>query len=244
MAVPRPPERPHFVLAGGHHLVAFGPHGRSGEFATLLPPDGDAYLRVQWTGSVAPGCHLALHVDAVEDAVEEARELGASAPGTNATANLGLTSPGSLSCCVVGGGGHAHRPAPTAWDWGGYSLVDQVCLDIPAYAHERECAFWSAMTGWSRRRGPRPEFEYLERAGGMPLRLLLQRLDDGGGGPCRAQLDLACDDVSAECERHGQLGATVVRAMPNWTTLPDPAGLHYCVTRRDPLTGTLPALPP
>jgi hypothetical protein len=29
--------------------------------------------------------------------------------------------------------------------------------------------------------------------------------------------------------------------MPNWTTLLDPAGLVYCVTRRHPVTGTLPS---
>jgi hypothetical protein len=37
--------------------------GAAGEFATLLPPLGDAYLRVQRTGSGPGGCHLDLHVD-------------------------------------------------------------------------------------------------------------------------------------------------------------------------------------
>ena len=73
----------------------------------------------------------------------------------------------------------------------------------------------------------------------MPLRLLLQRLDDDPDAPCRAHLDLACDDVAAEQDRHEALGAVVVRQMPNWTTLPDPTRLAYCVTRRNPSTGTL-----
>jgi hypothetical protein len=73
----------------------------------------------------------------------------------------------------------------------------------------------------------------------MPLRLLLQRLDDGLG-PCRAHLDLACDDVISEQRRHELLGAALVRAMPNWTTMQCPAGAAYCITRRSPLSGALP----
>jgi hypothetical protein len=73
----------------------------------------------------------------------------------------------------------------------------------------------------------------------MPLRLLLQRLDDNRPGPCRAHLDLACDDLPAELARHQALGAVVVREMPKWTTLFDPSGLVYCVTQRNPATGTL-----
>jgi hypothetical protein len=73
----------------------------------------------------------------------------------------------------------------------------------------------------------------------MPLRLLLQRLDDDPDAPCRADLDLACDDVAAEQDHHEALGAVVVRQMPNWTTLPDPTRLAYCITRRNPSTGTL-----
>jgi hypothetical protein len=37
--------------------------GEAGEFATLLPPDADAYLRVQRTADGSGGCHLDLHVD-------------------------------------------------------------------------------------------------------------------------------------------------------------------------------------
>jgi hypothetical protein len=50
---------------------------------------------------------------------------------------------------------------------------------------------------------------------------------------------LACDDVAAERERHEALGAVVVRQVPNCTTLLDPMGLAYCITRRAPSTGTL-----
>ena len=115
--------------------------------------------------------------------------------------------------------------------------MDQMCVDISAQAYEHECTFWSALTGWERRPGSRPEFEYLVRPPAVPLRLLLQRLDDNCPQPCRAHLDLACDDVLAERVRHQALGAVVVREMPNWTTLLDPTGLAYCVTRRHPGNG-------
>jgi predicted enzyme related to lactoylglutathione lyase len=212
------------------------PRGRSGEFATLLPLQGDAYLRVQRTGCPAARCHLDLHVDNVEAALERAVELGASATGK--PAHLGLTSPGGLPFCVVKDGGEAERPPAAAWPGGGHSLVDQLCLDISPQVYERECAFWSALTGWERRPGSRPEGEYLARPPAMPLRLLLQRLDDSRPGPCRAHLDLACDDVPAESARHQALGAIVVNERPNWTALLDPTGLVYCVT------GTLPSAPP
>ena len=45
----------------GSELSPF--RGPAGEFATLLPPDGDAYLRVQRTADGSGGCHLDLHVD-------------------------------------------------------------------------------------------------------------------------------------------------------------------------------------
>jgi hypothetical protein len=79
----------------------------------------------------------------------------------------------------------------------------------------------------------------LARPDGIPLRLLLQRLDDAKVGQGRGHLDLACNDVPAERRRHLALGASLVRQTPNWTTLADPTGLEYCVTRRDPTTGTL-----
>jgi Glyoxalase-like domain len=48
--------------------------GEAGEFATLLPSDGDAYLRVQRISEGIGGCHLDLHVDL--------GDAGKPAPGT------------------------------------------------------------------------------------------------------------------------------------------------------------------
>jgi Glyoxalase-like domain len=121
------------------------------------------------------------------------------------------------------------------WPSGQRSLVDQVCLDITPDGYDVEAAFWAELTGWERRAGARPEFEYLVRPHGIPLRLLLQRLDDARQPACGAHLDLACDEVS----RHLDLGASVERRTADWVTLRDPAGLAYCITRRDPGTGRL-----
>lgn len=213
------------------------PRGRSGEFQSLVPSQGDVFLGVQRTAGTLSGCHLDLHVDDVAGATETAVGLGARLPP--AGGSLGLSSPGGLSFCLVGHRGEAERPPPSVWPGGARSLVDQLCIDVPAPAFEDECAFWAALTGWELRAGSRPEFCYLVRPPGMPLRLLLQRLGDDGPQPEHAHLDLACDDVAAEVERHKRLGANVVRHMPDWTTLADPTGFAYCVTRRNPGTGTL-----
>ena len=51
--------------------------GDDHEFATLVPPGGDAYLRVQRTTDGSAGSHLDLHTSDVGDLVEAALALGA-----------------------------------------------------------------------------------------------------------------------------------------------------------------------
>jgi hypothetical protein len=212
------------------------PRGPRGDFATLVPGSGDAFLRVQRIYDGPPRCHLDVHADDVDQTARRAASLGARTvfrePGL-----VVFSSPGGLVWCVVRHEGEEHRPLPPRWPGGHRSLVDQLCLDIPAEAHDTECAFWAALTGWERREGSQPEFSHLVRPGGMPLRLLLQRTGDEPGRPVRAHVDLACDDVSAERRRHESLGAVPIRTMPGWTTMRDPAGLEYCITRRTPDTG-------
>jgi hypothetical protein len=125
------------------------------------------------------------------------------------------------------------RPAP-AGDPGRRSVVDQVCLDIPAGRYDDECAFWAALTGW-RRTGQEEdnEFDRLARPGGIPYAVLLQRLDDEQPA-VTAHLDLACDDRDAETTRQQALGAEQVRRTPGWTVMRDPVGLVYCNTGRAP----------
>ncbi len=158
--------------------------GASGEFATLVPRQGDALLRVQRVDRNVPGCHLDLHVDDAEATSRQAVALGAGVsraqPGF-----IVMTSAGGLPFCLVTAGTdhEFERPPPQAWPGGHRSLVDQLCLDIPAASYPREGAFWESLMGWECRLGSRPEFEYLVRPAGMPLRLLLQRLARPDEGP-------------------------------------------------------------
>lgn len=213
--------------------------GTNGEFATLVPAAGDAFMKVQRIESGPAHLHLDLHVDDVAAAAGAAEELGAVVLAEHGY--ITMRSPGGLVFCFVAHRSGQQRPAPVPTPGGGSSLVDQVCIDVPADSFTAEGAFWSAVTGWEHRTTGRPELEVLVRPAAMPLRLLLQRLGDDDPGPAaRAHLDLACgpDRESAE-GWHRSLGAEVVRRETHWTTLRDPAGLPYCLTARDPATGLL-----
>lgn len=212
------------------------PRGDSEEFATLVPPHGDDYLRVQKLAVGPSRIHLDVHVDDPQVAAEEAVALGARVVHRSRHGYVVVASPGGFVYCLV-----AHpagvRPPPAVWP-GGSSLVDQVCLDIPAAGFDEECAFWQAVTGWELQEAG-PEFRRLVRPAGIPLRLLLQRLDDPSG-QVSAHLDLSSSDRSAEAARHERLGARVLSVHEHWTVLADPAGSAYCITDRDPETGLLP----
>ncbi|MCM4080103.1 VOC family protein [Paractinoplanes hotanensis] len=204
---------------------------RRGDFATLLPADGDAYLRVQVLGSSPPRTHLDLHVLSVRAAAGEAVPLGASVLLDEGDLVV-LRSPAGAVFCLVPWDGEVARPSPVAWPGGSVSAVDQVCVDVPGNAFDREVGFWSSLTGWARRPSDLPEFEHLERGEGLPLKLLMQRVGSSRAG---MHLDLACDDVDREVARHVGLGAAVVRRVEgDWTTLRDPSGREYCVTGRSP----------
>lgn len=134
-----------------------------------------------------------------------------------------------MSPTGAGDDGHGRDSGPA----GHRSLLDQVCLDLSSAVYDEKSQFWCALAGWERHRGTLPEFDYLVRPAGMPLRILLQRLGDDDRG-VRMHVDLACDAVDVERRRHESLGATTVRIAEHWTTLRDPAGLRYCITDRDP----------
>lgn len=221
----------HWRKVTGYALSAA--RGEHAEFATLVPPDGDAYLRVQRLASGPSRIHLDLHVPD-----PQAAAAGAEALGATIEADLGhvvMSSPGGFPFCFV-----SHRgstpPAAAHWGDGLASAVDQVCLDIPASRYASECAFWQAVTGRELRPSPtHAEFQRLVRPPGEPLHLLLQKLGQHLG-PVRAHLDLATTDRAAETVRHVALGADLVRVNDSWTVLADPAGSAYCLTDRYPET--------
>ncbi|MEO9325652.1 VOC family protein [Nocardioides sp. C4-1] len=202
--------------------------GHHDEFVTLVPRDGDAYLRVQRLGSPTSGHHLDLHVPDPRGAAARAVGLGAAevaGPGADVVV---LRSPAGLVFCLVAA--HETRlSSPVRWP-GGRSQVNQVALDIGPSSFDRERDFWEELTGFTPSDTGSPELKRLD--GGGPLRVLLQRLgDDREPG---YHLDLAADDRAAETERHVSLGATVEGVHSRWTVLADPAGTRYCITDRVP----------
>lgn len=206
--------------------------GVDGEFATLVPPEGDDYLRVQRLGDGPGRVHLDLHVEDPNVGAETVVELGGQVLVRHELGYVVLRSPGGLVFCLVRHQA-ATRPPPATWPDGRRSVVDQVCLDLPPRLHDREVEFWQALTGWEHVSSVEREFSRLEVPDSMPLKWLLQRLDDSGG-PVTAHLDLACDDRDAEVARHEGLGATAVARHDWWTVMADPVGTTYCITRRKP----------
>ena len=211
------------------------PRGPRADFATLVPGEGEAYLRVQRTYDGPAGCHLDFHAP-------DWAEMAARADGFGARrmfAEEGLVvfrSLGGLPFCVSGEAGGPARPPAARWPCGSVSRVDQFCLDIPADVYDAECRFWADLTGWEQQDSRLPQFRRLQRPAGMPLQLLLQRTGDPRGTTVRAHPDLACSGIDDEVARHEGLGATRLYDGDNWVSMRDPAGLVYCITRRDPVT--------
>lgn len=206
--------------------------GPDDEFATLLPARGGSWIKLQAVGS-GGGLHLDLDGRDVHASARHAAALGARQIGHIDDTVIIMQSPGGFTFCL------------TTWDGtsgqvrtGEVDLLDQVCLDIPSTAWERECRFWADLTGWELRDGSIPStFRYLVRRDDLPIRVLLQRV--GATGPVTGHLDFACTDRGATVAAHVAAGARVVAEHPGWTVMEDPVGRVYCCTDRDPRTGQL-----
>ena len=203
--------------------------GEDGQFLTLLPAAGSAYLKVQAVDGPA-GVHLDLDSRDRPAAVARARDLGATHAWTYEDVEV-MRSPGGFTFCqtLVEGEPSLARDGST--------ILDQVCLDVPAAHWESEVAFWSALTGREPQVGALPEFVRLVEDG--RLRLLLQRLDEADG-PVRAHPDLATADRVGDTDRHVGLGAVLQGVHDFWTVLTAPGGQVYCLTDRDPSIGSRP----
>ncbi len=210
--------------------------GAADEFATLVPPDGDDFLRVQRRAEGPSRIHLDLHVADPDAAADRAALLGATVEVRHELGYVVLTSPAGLTFCFVSHPA-AVRPPPAAWP-GTRSVVDQVCLDVPPSAYEVECDFWAAVLGWDLAAARLAQFRRLRGPTNVAIRFLLQRLDEEG--PAGAHLDLGASDRPVEVQRHLALGATLVAEHDVWTVLRDPGGSLYCVTDRDLDAATAP----
>ena len=192
--------------------------GEHDEFATLVPPGGDAFLRVQRVADGPGGVHLDVH-----------------RPGQPFEVRR---SPGGLAYCEVSEP-LSSRPEPATWPGGHWSVVDQVCLDIAPGGYERECDFWGEYLVYAQLDSEYfEEFVALARPVDQPIRVLLQRVGDDRP-EVTAHLDVYTNDRAAETRRHEALGARVLREHPHFTVLTDPTGAAYCITPRDRQTGML-----
>lgn len=214
------------------------PRGEDAEFATLVPPVGDDHLRIQRLRSSTSGTHLDLHVGSAEEidaGVEEAVGLGATLLARHEPGLAIMRTPAGYPFCILQSSASEATP-PVVWPDGHRSRVDQLCLDIPPGAYDAECDFWATLTGWEVTAGLRPEFRRLQVPTGLPLQILLQRLEDG---PVHGHIDIATDDRAAEVARLAGLHAPKVAEYDDWTALRPPAGPAVCVTDRDPDTGRM-----
>jgi len=212
---------------------------RQDRFATVVPPDGDAYLRVQRTDDGSPGRHLDVHVDDPGNSVPDAVGLGAGVVGEFGSHTV-LRSPGGLTFCLVPWSGEQRVPSPVGPP-GTETRADQVCLDIPGDAFDAEATFWERLTSWPVAASRVAEFARLEVPATLPLHVLLQRRATWApGDPVAAHLDVACRDRASAVAAHVALGAEATGEGPRWTVLRDPAGAVFCLTDRDPATGRLP----
>lgn len=202
--------------------------GEDGQFLTLLPPAGAAYVKLQAVDGPA-GVHLDLDSADRPASIERARDLGATTAWTYDGVEV-MRSPGGFTFC------HTLVEGEPSLVRDGSTILDQVCLDIPAVHWESEVAFWSELTGRGPQVGASPQFVRLAEY--AKLRLLLQRIDDADG-PVRAHPDLATADRAADSREHVRLGARLERVFDHWTVLTAPGGQVYCLTDRDPRTGTV-----
>ena len=204
--------------------------GEDGQFLTLLPPTGSAYVKLQAVDRPA-GVHLDLDAADRPAAVARARDLGATTAWTYHDVEV-MRSPGGFTFC------RTLLEGDPALVRDGSTILDQVCLDIPSDLWDTETAFWREVTGRELQAATAPGFARLVAAG-QP-RILLQRLDEPVG-TVRAHPDLASADRRADTARHVGLGAGVVGVHHRWTVLRAPGGQVYCLTDRDPSTGAVPA---
>jgi hypothetical protein len=214
--------------------------GDAREFATLVPESGDAYIKLQGVIEGGGG-HLDLAIDPedVEHEIRRAVDLGAEVLEEIEGFAL-LTSPAGLLFCFVSWEGEKARPDLAGHPGGAVSRLDQVCLDIGPSRYDAEAAFWHAVTGWQRVRGSLPEFEVLKSGPEIPVRILLQRL--GEDRPAAVHHDLACSDVEQVRAVHEAHGARLLGRGVHWLVMADPVGGTYCLTARDPRTGSLPSV--
>lgn len=142
------------------------PRGERAEFATLLPPEGDAHVRVQVTGADVAAAHLDLHVDDLDAAVAHATAVAAELVARSGHA--WLRSPGGCDLCLVPHQGERLATPPAVWPDGHRSRLDQLTVDVAHDDWADEQRFWSDLTAWPVGATARPDLARLHTPPELP----------------------------------------------------------------------------
>lgn len=203
----------------------------------MIAQTGDPYLRVQRIDDARAGIHFDLHVGSIPGARDRALQLGATLVSDSEW--VVMKSPGAMEFCLVTHRGESARTAPRHDP---PHLLDQLSIDVPERLFEAELQFWAELTAWEVQPSVLDEFVRLNTPRRLPYRILLQRLGSSDrGAQTRAHLDIACgSDIDMVARRHEANGAINLGRRKYWVTMQDPAGLAYCLTPRDPVTGRVP----
>jgi hypothetical protein len=209
--------------ATGYDLSA--PRGESGEFATLVPPTGDDYLRVQRLGDGPTGLHLDVHVAEPWTAAEAAEAVGAALVSESPHGYFVLCSPAGFPFCLVTTPADA-VPLPVRWPAGHRSRVSRLCLDVPRKLYAAEVMFFQQVLAGQWLHADEPETALrLAGAGALDLRLQPAEL----ARSVTAHLHLVTNDLDAEVARLAGLGARPRASRPGKTILEAPGGTALCV---------------
>lgn len=213
-----------WLAATGYGLST--PRGEQSEFATLVPPDGDDYLRVQRLGDGPTRLHLDVHVDDPWTVAEQAEAAGATLVDSSQHSYVVLRSPAGIVFCLVTQR-LAGVPAASGWPGGHDSRVDEVVFDIPGADLAAELAFWKALAGgsWRAVDGDYPFEARSPDAWALRLRLQPAAIAKAPVG----HLHLRTADRAAEVARLVAAGAVVTAVRAGWTVLSAPGGMSLCV---------------
>lgn len=204
--------------------------GESGEFATLLPPSGHDYLRVQRLGVGSTRLHLDVHVPEPWAAAEAAEAAGAELVGESSHGSFVLRSPAGFTFCLVTQGADA-VPPPVTWPDGHRSRVSRFCLDVPRRAYAAEVAFFKDVLTGLWREVADPETA-LRPAGSGPLDVRIQPAEVSR--ETTSHLHVVTDDLASEVARLSALGAIPRAARLGKTIMEVPGGSALCVVVPEP----------
>lgn len=199
--------------------------GEAAEFATLVPPAGDPYLKVQRLGDGPTRLHLDLHVADPFASAECAEALGAELLTESPHGYFVLRSPGGFTFCLVG---HAGEVVPTSvvWETGHHSRVTRFCLDVPRKRYAADVTFFAGLLGGHWQQVADPETA-LRPAAGWPLDVRLQPAEFSPEPT--THLHVGTDDLAAEVARLVALGARERAVRTGKAILEAPGGTAVCV---------------